>query len=360
LVNRVFIIGAGASKAFGVPIGREYLKACLEFGVKSDYKNIQNLLEYLEKLIPGGKEQYEKLAFEELLSIMQKDRLLTNRLMGLSMPVDAEKILIGCLCKFLWDKSNNVLFENRIVSLEQIANEKWPYVDFINKLDNEEDCIITTNYDAMIDRAACVRWNSCRYSEYSKLTEKLDKPIALFKPLGSIAWIPGSFIQNSRFSATGRNAAVDYNIHGIIEKLTDSPEIYIYKDLPKYFDNGKNDYPVIIPPTIGADVPEAWGDFFLELNKQMLRRLSKADEIYIIGYSFPKYYEYFRILVRKALMLNRQEVKVRVINVDGKNLKELKQTIKSFITKKKVEYYSSGFESWKNLFVEGKKIPYVE
>lgn len=359
MVNRVFIIGAGASKVFGIPIAKEYLEACLNYGINSNYPKINSLLEYLNKLIPSGRQQYGNLAFEELLSIMQKDRLLTNRLMGLSMGIDAEKILIGCLCKFLWDKSNNITVGSELKKLDDIERDNWPYVDFVKCLDNEKDCIITTNYDAMLDRAVCLRWNYPRYSEYSKIYEKDQKPVALFKPLGSITWVPESIMKDFRIGGEGKNPAMEDFLSQNMEKLTDNPAIYIFKDLPPYFHNPEN-YPVIIPPTIGADIPDSWGDFFLELNKQMLNRLSKANEIYFIGYSFPQYYEYFRILVRKALMLNRGNYKIRVVNVDGNSLLILKKTIRDYIYNGSVEYYSEGFESWKNLFVEGKNIPYVE
>lgn len=355
--KRVFIIGAGASSIYGIPIANEYLQTCLEYGISSGFQNINLLEEYLNRLIPGGKEVYGKLAFEQLLSIMQKDRMLTQRLMGVSMGVDAEKILIGCLCKFLWHRSNNIIIKGIEKSIDTVSRDDWPYVDIIKCLDNENDCIITTNYDAMLDRAVCVQWGSARYSEYTKIFEKTRKPINLFKPLGSITWVPESFINDFTMGGTGSNAAIHHRVYDRLEKMADNPGIFVYKDIPIYFENSDN-YPVIIPPVIGADVPDSWGEFFLEINKQMLHRIVNADEIFIIGYSFPEYYEYFRILVRKALLMNANDYKIFVVNYGEENIDKLKEKLKKYISKKEIKFYADGYDNWRKLFSVSSDIQY--
>ena len=78
----------------------------------------------------------------------------------------------------------------------------------------------------------------------------------------------------------------------IMNQLSDSPRIWYITDNPtEYVDFKKapylGEYPVIIPPTIGADIPNNWGNFFVDIYNQMLGRLVDADEIYVIGYSFP-------------------------------------------------------------------------
>lgn len=357
--KRVFIIGAGASSEYGVAIGKNYLKECLEFvkDLKEEKysKYAEEIENYLDNLIPGGKEIWIDKPFEMINSLLEKDRIIKSKIAVLSSEPYIGDKLNGCLCMYLWHCSYN---PNNI-SIDKLPKEDWPYSKFVKKLDNINDTIITTNYDAFLELAMFANENSIRYSEYYNISSVL-----LLKPLGSITWIPNLTGDEEIHEFVNEKEGVKVGkVKEIMYRLSDSPVIWCYKQSPKYFKldgtSKYGNYPVIIPPTIGADIPTSWGDFFVNLYKQMFNKLSTADEIYIIGYSFPEYYELFRLLLWRALKSNPNNfnngVKLFVINkgeypkpeeYKKENKLTVWEIIHQYIAKVELNYYNEGFKKW--------------
>lgn len=372
--KRVFIIGAGASSEYGIPLGESYLEKCLSYAKEDiDYKEkVKEITDYLNNLIPIGEKEWIYKPFEVILSLIEKDRIIRNQIAGVSSEPYMGDALIACLCKYLWHKSNHPKIneiEYRYETeddIKKMPEGEYPYKKFIEKLDNINDTIITTNYDALLDRAVFVRWKNIRYSAYNSLLLKghENPSILLLKPLGSITWIPEIKYY--------REFIIDSFKNGVYQ-LSDNPIIWAYRVFPEYFDIAPEistvEYPVIIPPTIGADIPHYWGNFFIDLYKQLLNKLSIADEIYIIGYSFPEYYELFRILMQKALQFNNNKVELSIINYKcypkpeeyTKNNKlPVHEIIQRYITKKELKYYNDGFKEWLQKWVKGNdKVDYI-
>lgn len=363
--KRVFIIGAGASCIYGIPLGTNYLKECLYNDYEKDlpndiegnhYENI--VIDYLNKIIPGGKKNWIDLPFELILSLLLKDSSFNKNIAEISYQPDMEGKLIKCLCEYLLAKSElPIINSTQIEYKECLKKDIYPYKELIMNLNSINDSIITTNYDTLIDKAVLNKYGNVRYSEYHKPLKKgqadhLDMSVLLLKPLGSINWL-----QAPGFTVTGDD------ISKYCYQISIDPPIWTHHDLNNFV--GFNEYsavgmhPVIIPPTIDADIPNRWGNFFVNINKQMLNKIANSDEIYIIGYSFPPYYEYFRIFMRRAIQLNKEinknDVKLFVINKenttgDTKN-KDIREVIINYILDKDKHFYyfGDGFENWINI-----------
>lgn len=336
--NVVYILGAGSSKNFGLPLGNEffsYAYKVLSYEKKSNIKaelesTLSTVERYLGKFfsnLPSNKKEYPP--FEEVLTFIwnsgdsislfeiMKDRVLDNfiKMMGLTI---AESILFYCSEK-----------------------DFSAYGKFIKSLLISKDNIsfISLNYDIIIDTVLdnCVKKNIITDFHYGLPIRNLSdgrscrkKGILLLKPHGSL---------NLSFCSCSSNPdTYFYYKDNIFTGIVNTNSWYKCPDCktnpPK---------PLIVPPLynkgeyIGqhkGNLDWGFGSSLWWYRKiidfKIIEILKRADEIIIIGYSMPSYDVDFKSLLIRGLMQNknRKEIPIKIITK-----KESQSQIDSLVAK---------------------------
>jgi hypothetical protein len=340
--NIVYVVGAGASKDFGLPLGYEifqnaYLisKSKRTFAAKNEMNDILNEVEsYMRSIfpkLPRNKLNYPP--FEEVLTFIwesrKSERLDTNGFTLISL-FNHKKGAEGVFNKFVKllgltlsiDMSNCISKSKLEILKTYIAS-----IDFIN----QNVSFISLNYDLIIDnilfelaKEKIISGYNYGYSfdNIATSTENnefidIHHRTLLLKPHGSLnlAYCPhpyrqGYYYHNKNFFTNVEilNNQIKCPICGSIPKPLIIPPLY-----------NKNDYIAKIGErTHGPKKfsfrsnPENFREI---IDPQISKLLGNADEIIIIGYSMPPYDFDFKSLFISSLMHHkkREKLKIRII-----------------------------------------------
>ncbi len=342
--NIVYIIGAGASKDFGLPLGLEIYNFAYKIAAlknKPLHKELKPAIREVEKnlkrlFINLPKDKVAYPPFEEVLTFIWDSKKTVdydyyaetkklNRIFDtardahqtLSYYIKALRItLLGCMQYFLPDTDIN------------------SYNKYIKNLDFRKNNIsfISLNYDLVLDNILndCVAENIINDYTYgiplADATIKLsypnrdkkeirDKGIYLLKPHGSINLYYCDHHKQATYGE-GYFCACD-NDSMINDRLPCPSCNFPMKPLiipPLY--NKKTFIEDTKPKTerlIWRSTPD---DYRMHIDRRVREVLSKADEIVIIGYSMPGYDYDFKGLLITGLMMNnrRQHLHAKIIN----------------------------------------------
>lgn len=330
----VFILGAGASKESGAPLMNEFLKESEELNnsgkieeiFKDDFKRVFDAINSLDPIYASANANFKNI--EEVYSIFEMGRFI-KKLPGINNPEDIDKIIdsLKVLISETLDKTITICTK---------SNGKLcpdgPYVDFVSlvkRIKNEDGTfpsIISFNYDLALDCAIFFNDSEVNYC----LGNNINPSINLLKLHGSLNWfkskktneiIPYDFSQINKWYFT--NYAVDD-----YEKVNINLPGKFFKEKIIYKGQELLPIPIIIPPTWNKLEFSSHNYGIAKVWQKAAEELSKAENIFIIGYSYPEtdnFFKYFYALgILGARSINRfwvfnpdQSIKVKFKNLLG-------------------------------------------
>ncbi|MBI5187871.1 MAG: hypothetical protein HZA07_02195 [Nitrospirae bacterium] len=333
--NHLYIFGAGSSKDFGFPLGNEFfekahiLSASPQEKTKS-IRHIERNLKAVEKILrsifhnlPDEHEHWPN--FEELFSLLHALKSKGE----LNITENDIKKFVALIfhtlsaCHFMFLDVNGI--------------KKFSYYkDFIsNILKNakENPSFINLNYDYLLDAAIeeVVNDNSLNaipqnykidlynVSNCEKITQGR---YILIKPHGSLKIAKCNKCEIFFYVR-------DTFVPRIDNKRTPCPKC-----------NESITYSHLIPPTYFKNVPT------LIDAHEIIKLVSNAHKITIIGYSFPPYDIEMKYLIFRGLFKNKKDVLFKIIDFDEDNDVEKVRNKYKFLqlfTRKKMLFNTEGF-----------------
>lgn len=378
-MNRVLLLGAGASKAFESPLGvrmpiaKDFFQTYFKIEPYGRTEVlVGHILHYIQRtrnldptLFPTFNEDIEKF-YSEIEEVMKKS----------FMNIDRKIINGNSLENYLFTSAVYTqlsFFFAYVVNLIQNGPLSISHMKLANNL-SENDTVITFNWDTILDKCLSKtdhwktddgygiiphkiyrnKWvlpkNSSSYSSYPKI----------FKLHGSTNWLTGyPVFQNERLEPM---LDCSYDKFWVYES-TKSPyptfdgrfmpgyEDFSYgyypvslEDFPKKADEGKCfissilrypgspkgkgpsqgvlSAPLIIPPVLDKQYG-LYGILFESLWEQAGKAIEKADEIIIIGYSFPITDVQSQSLFKKSFIKRNSIPKIKILDPNPENIKHI-------------------------------------
>jgi len=268
------------------------LEEVLKFSQVSNPAFAKRLSKFLRYLYSNFRPPHTKLPnIEKLMSMMEAMVVFNERIRKKCLYPNKEiaklkNALIMSICEYL-------RFQIEGANLSRLC-------DFVRLL-AKNDTVLTFNWDTLLEHA--LEKNNIplnRNSGYWYLPIKPKARVTILKPHGSINWF-------------------DRNQMPIRRQLS----LVLGKNISVYRDIGSsrnNVMPYIIPPTINKvfetkEIMKIW--------KGVYRSLCRADEVFVIGYSFPLEDLHARFVFRTALRTNiirkrkrNNQGKVRIVVVN--------------------------------------------
>ena len=286
--KRVFVLGAGFSKHAGLPLVDNLFKETLEFAENNTEYNKANLdmiTEALNLTYPFPDNHVGCLNIEDFLSVLVafQDLWKSNDATRANYFNEVYRLTLIALIEYMWSKITeaNVALVSKFLKVAQ------------------GDTIITLNWDTLIEKAA--EESVLKYHLLSDLDTN-DGGFLYLKLHGSMNWIE------------------------LDDEFTHHPELFdkigrlhIFKGLDKIdFFMPLNRPPAMVPPTLWKNYDVLQGFWH-----EALTEIRAADEVVIIGYSFPYFDFPIRALTRSSLNEKRRSIDqpsdkktIRVINPD--------------------------------------------
>jgi hypothetical protein len=272
--RRVFVLGAGVSKACGLPLANELLEKVFQ---KGSLRHKNRLVEFLHYLYPHFDPRWGNYPnIEEFLSLLESVLTFNEKVKSKhsfenkeirKLRDDLLKAIAGLL--YIDDSSTHVRSSPIFHLAEQF---------------NSSDAVITFNWDLLLERALLELGINWRYAREREGQRKL----ILLKPHGSIDW----FDREKADFKRGTTSPLLDDV-GVIR-------IYPYFDPPH---RRTRVLPVIIPPTFA----KKWRyKEFDSLWRQTWHYLRYADEIYMLGFSLPPEDMHVRFVMRSAIRANER------------------------------------------------------
>lgn len=309
--NNVYIIGAGFSRAAGMPLMTEFYEKMRDAATLNDNVSAsgKEAIKTIQKARADLTAVREKLNMnlddiEELLSLIDA-AYPAERGDTSSVSISVRKAISATLCSYerparnitvtgnpsdpgSW---NRLLPTGGYVAPNQSAVDPYDYfAELITRnldpefKENETDTVISFNYDFILEKALerigrafeygieGMRWDGPRTLE--------DSPLVIIKLHGSINW---------------------YQQDGGLCVAADPQELI----------DGPGRYPLLAPPTWNKSSPVG---VLPQLWSRAREAISKATRIVVIGYSMPKTDPYFKYLLAAGLKDNHDLQKLCVIN----------------------------------------------
>jgi hypothetical protein len=310
--RRVFLLGAGASKAYGLPLTNELLSTVLpSLKTKSLRKRTIEFVKYLYPYFESRWRNYPNL--EELLSLMDVYVEFSSKVKSEHKfePDEVEELkddLLAAITVSLSEKTNSIRIQN--TQFFRLA-----------KLLRPGDAVVTFNWDLLVEKALTELGLDWSY-------ELKNDKLALLKPHGSIDWFDGDTIKIK--------ASLTSPVINEIGKL----RVFQYFRMPR---TGSPTTPIIVPPL----VKKKWK--YLEFDRiwrSTWRALRTANEIHVIGFSLPPEDLHIKFIIRSAIRINEQThtgpLRVTVVNPDKIVYLRFDRLMKT-----RVHYFETSFASVK-------------
>lgn len=315
----VFILGAGASKEAGAPLMNEFLKESdrlnkkgqIEEIFKDDFDRVFTAINKLDPIYARANIDFENI--EKVYSIFEMGRFI-KKLPGIDNPEDINKIVnsLKVLILETLDKTITIRTKNN----GKLCPD-GPYMDFtslvesIKNQDGSLPSIISFNYDLALD---CALYYSNYRVDYC-LGNNNNYDIKLMKLHGSLNW----------FRSMESNEIIPYDfseinkwyraMHALDEKVNISLSKKLTKEKIEY--KGK----VLLPPSI--IIPPTWNKLEFSYNFEIAKvwqkaaeELSNAENIFVIGYSYPETDNFFTYFFALGILGERLINRFWVFNPD--------------------------------------------
>lgn len=322
--KRVFVIGAGVSASCGIPIARDILRyAILDLRRRSasEAHRVHSLLRFLYPAFDKELGNYPNI--EDFLNFIEvaKDfnaEFVESTLWSADKLRKVNRITLKAVTDYIW-------------SLMGDATKQRSVNDFVKNNLRAGDTIITFNWDLTMERAL-EDYPGDPGFEY-RYSRKKSADFVLLKPHGSVDWFERTKLKGMKCEKK-------------VEKHDD--ELCYYPN----FDHSENPElgrvaPVIVPPVSSKNfkyrfLHRIWGD--------VLRSVSDATEMHILGYSLPREDQFAKFVFRRAIRNNlsasekgkKKQMKLFVVNPD----EVVEQTFYRLVGKaiKDFSFYQARFE----------------
>lgn len=301
-IRKVVVLGAGISKAFGLPLANDLLKDMIEWqrsrGKDTELARIFDFLEYFYPAFRRNRAWFpsaeDVLAMMEVALEYNKIRSPTSR----GNPWRGDEVtnrrstLLRLLCEYLWSFQESIRL-----------SEFSLFRDFV-RINGTKVIYITFNYDLLLESALSAEQIPFSYTLQLNSTE-----VAVLKPHGSINWFKKS---------TKLPDGVDtFNLGNHIDPwgvVKNDPGDCIQACITlnsSALGFRKWKEPVIIPPTPmkqveNPDLKRIWASFS--------SAIQGTPRLEIIGYSLPVADRLARLVLRKAGPPHHHNRKIMVVN----------------------------------------------
>ena len=339
--NTVFILGAGASCEYGLPLISNFLERSKELydstkvtEYKENYKRVFQAIGNLQNV--NSKSFINIYNIEEVLSAFEMGRMI-NKLPGISKKEEIEQIVLSTkrLIYETLDKSTALRIPSRSDPLDACIGHKRlvESIDRQNRENIDACSVITFNYDLLLDYALYKQKLKVNYC-LNEINEDKASQVKLMKLHGSLNW----FMQ-----ADEKNDVVPLYLDDIFEDTkywlnSGGEDKIFFIDPIKWLSGKNNEYngksiipePILIPPTFNK----------MEYNKRIINvwrqaslELTKAENILICGYSHPETDNFFKYLfalgisgesiIKRFIVYDPdQELEKKYRNILGRSLEE--------------------------------------
>jgi hypothetical protein len=288
-LRKVIVLGAGVSKAFGLPLADELLDSMISWHEKQSIKDKLNIIfDFLEDFYPtfDRKEKWYPLAEDVLGMLETADAYIQLRSRGRGFRwrpgrVEAFRTrFIRLLTEYLWSFQDD-LDTDSLTELRAFVQQNGTNVVYI-----------TFNYDLLLETAL-----SLENIPYSYTLSLFPNYVIILKPHGSINWFKAEDIgKNSRkgsWHKLGANIAV-------------TPSL---KKSGLHFRKWKES--VMVPPTPNKQIEmyelkKIWTSFSSVIHT--------TNNLIIAGYSLPDADRLARLVIRRAGPRYGNCKKILVIN----------------------------------------------
>ena len=382
----VYILGAGISKAAGLPMQAEILTEIANIkntidshkmlkDIKSNVKT-ENVLEYYDSFIEDRKKLIEfvglnffdflkkqelkrdldyiekrtiidddfdlylkkealgnyllntYISLEDVFTLLDKIRISNEYYKGYSIEKTEAylRVISKCIIYMFAYKLSTISSQNNIVN---------QFIDVaIEKMEQGEDfTLITTNWDTLLERAVLenkkyqVDYGCYNFETSSKEQDLVDERIKIYKLHGSLNWLICPQCGRLYIDRSKDIALNIYNPDYICKKC--AREGYLI-----------NPIPMLLMPTYIKDInnfylKEVWHNAYIEI--------SNADRIVFIGYSLPEADFEFKYLLKRAI---RNGTKIDVVLTSSSDPIKIKQ---DFLSHKYTEDEAIGLINRLNL-----------
>jgi hypothetical protein len=306
-VQRVFLLGAGASKSWGLPLTNELFPLALTGVAKRQSRKL--IRDFIQYQYPHFRRRWRNYPpFEEFLSLVEVYLEFADVIKrGHSIsPSDVAQI-----------KKDLLLATSVVLHRERPKTARSKVTKFAELL-RAGDVVITFNWDLLVENAL---YDLKKDWEY----KLCDDSICILKPHGSLDWYDSEEVSIKSDLVFALN-----------EKYK---RIQVFKRFrpPRI---SRPTVPVILPPVMNKKV------VFKELEsiwRDAWKALRHAREIYVIGYSLPPEDLHARLTIRSAIRGNEKyeghKPRIVVVNPDRNVYLRFARLVEGSI-----KYYESGLQ----------------
>jgi hypothetical protein len=305
--RRVFLLGAGASKSWGLPLTNELFPLALTGVPKGE--NREAIRKFIRYLYPHFRRRWKNYPpFEEFLSLIDiylnfADVIKHSHSFSIE---DVERI------------KKELLLAIPAVLHGARAKAAHSSVRKFTALLEPGDAVVTFNWDLLVEEALHDLGKNWEYN-------LREDAISILKPHGSLDWF------DSKDVATIKEELL-FPLNKKFKKILVFRRFRAPKIPPVV--------PVILPPVVNKkieykELESIWRDAW--------RALRHAAEIYILGYSLPPEDLHARLTIRSAIRANEKSdghnLRIAVVNPDRNVYLRFARLVEG-----NVIYYESGLE----------------
>lgn len=300
MTSRCFILGAGFSKACGLPLASELAHLVFEhaFPVNDDFRPDirENWFRFIRHLYPATDLSETWPDFEDLITILDEWAIFQAEYEGRDRageplsPPHFKKVLLRHLALLLCETTAAA----SRTGIEQVKS-------FVRTLDLANDRIISFNWDALVEIA-------CRELNIGvSYTQRPDAGLWLAKPHGSItlAEMSRREFDEAKGAINVRNVHVDWEHGDNVIIRADDPTDAANRIVSPFKET------VLVEPTARKVYRSPW----IRLQwRNALDMLRGADEICVIGFSLPSTDYRPRILLQAATLERNPVPSLRIVD----------------------------------------------
>jgi hypothetical protein len=302
----VFILGAGVSASYGIPVAKDILRMAMMRLNEVDHAKadeIHRLLEYFYPHFSVTDRNYpnieEFLNLLEMAKVFNKDPFVGSSWWTEPKLKNVEQIVLRAIANYVFECQN----KNRRNPDQSYSEE---LKNFLRKCVTNKGVVITFNWDTTVEAALLEIWPDMKPHNFYDPKSPSDFT-TLLKPHGSINWFTKNDLKQLRHSGARK-------LHEDVFVL-DNINFLLAQDLI-------TDTPLIVPPISNknlsshAALERTWISTYWALRN--------ASEVTILGYSLPKEDQFARVVIRRALRNRIEDIrkgegetlKVIVVNPD--------------------------------------------
>ncbi len=294
----VFILGAGASKDAGAPVMSEFFSSSRDLfakglvgGAEESFRNVFEVIGNLQRL--HSKCDIDLQNVESVFTVLEMADTL-GKLPGIS-PENIKSRISDLKALISKTVEQTVLFEIDRGTEIQLPPTYGRFCDLIKFLQREADpprtvAVITFNYDVVVDRSLAQKGLRPDYC-----IENETQGVRLLKLHGSLNWLRCPICGRIQVLDLMQKQAPDF----FEDKNVPQQKIKVPMPLSRWLtefnccEHKRSNEPLIVPPTWNKS---DYHKVMLPVWRTAVEELESAENIFVIGYSFPQSDAFFHHL----------------------------------------------------------------